>query len=208
MIHGEITMENLIFEMNGLKFAENKSFKECLECFCETVLGELTKKYSENPNEMIKEIKLWVDHWKRYLLLEGKIFSILLIFYVNFCWFFALDCSKDIFSMKRMGWHLSRNCKISVNWIKILRISRKVSILFYKFQLKSEKSLFKIYKVIQSSWNFKWRSNFKMVGIKRKWWRLSILLKSLRSFCELVKISEWFRRGRWGRRWRRQLIRF
>ena len=65
VINGEITMENLIVEMNGLKFAENKTFKECLKCFCATVLGDLTKKYSENANDMIKEIKFWVDTWKR-----------------------------------------------------------------------------------------------------------------------------------------------
>lgn len=67
VINGEITMDNLIVEMNGLKYAENKTFKECLECFCATVLGELTKKYNENANDMIKEIKFWVDTWKRYL---------------------------------------------------------------------------------------------------------------------------------------------
>lgn len=64
----ESSMQTVIFEMNNLKFGENKSFADCLKAFMPEILCELLKIDNNAPVEnLTKSIKELIKFWQPLL---------------------------------------------------------------------------------------------------------------------------------------------
>lgn len=61
----ESTIETVIFEVNNLKYGENKSFGDCLKAFMPEILEELVKLPIEaSPEVIMGRIQTLIEFWK------------------------------------------------------------------------------------------------------------------------------------------------
>ena len=56
-IHKKHALDNIMIEINSLKFAENKSFVDCIDGYLPVVLQELTKVETDTPQELAAAIQ-------------------------------------------------------------------------------------------------------------------------------------------------------
>lgn len=65
VVSKESSMQTVIFEVNNLKFGENKTFADCLKAFMPEILSELLKIENNAPVEFLtKSIKELIKFWQ------------------------------------------------------------------------------------------------------------------------------------------------
>lgn len=85
----ESTIQTVLFEINNLKFGENKTFADCIFAFMPEILGELLKiDESSTPDIITKQIKETLEFWKPLMVeyshsIEDGVFLIKEI--IKFC---------------------------------------------------------------------------------------------------------------------------
>lgn len=78
----ESTIQTVLFEINNLKFGENKTFADCISAFMPEILGELLKIPENATTDIImKQLKETFDFWKPLMIeysnaLEDGVFLI------------------------------------------------------------------------------------------------------------------------------------
>ena len=65
----ESTIKTCIFELNNLKYGENKTFADCIQAFLHEIFGELLKiEENASPDIITKKIKELVEFWSQLMI--------------------------------------------------------------------------------------------------------------------------------------------